>query len=582
MLLPNLSELSLDDVSGKMDKSKNLPKTKPYDKPGAIVMKTFPTDELPEKSIKTFQNTGKASEAERAWLRQNYGKNWYVDEQNKQRMIKQARKALSYVFAPQIDIVLTDMENTYRLSTLPKLKQSIEDKYPMKDGKLQLDWDTEVRPRLNTEYPNGWKYKKVGGSWVFLSEEEKTERSNRVKVLLREEKAKLKDQELKEQLQKLEEDFEKEKTTVHDQMIEELNYPDKKFTRKARALCRHWFHRKGEDGLVRQWWNQDQPEMNQKRKSWATEAVKDPNYNAANPPRPPKELYLQGLDVMPMQELHDEIDAISDLGGQWLWTYMRSLEKMAFNSPASPSSDAYNARIDKASQFWTSTFREKQRMSLKEAYGEFFESMDDMSDIPNAKNVAYSYTVGSGRFNKYLLWPSEKCGGDPKNIPEQGSGVGGVAGDKNSGQIGPPDALHRLYKIFNRVPRLHEDAIVIRSVVNRAYLPHNLGRTTPNPFPEIGTGYLNVTFMSTSVANPDDYGKPPLSTFRTANCCMFVIILPKGFPVLPLVVGGVTAYDNEQEVLLPPGVLLYYQGNRPMKVAAKPELVHFYLAGLPS
>ena len=100
MFLPNLSELSLDDVSGKVEKLKK-PATKPY--AGVIQIKKFDTDELPEKTIKTFQNYGKASEAERAWLRKHYGNNWYVDEQKKQQMIQQARKALSYEFAPQIE-----------------------------------------------------------------------------------------------------------------------------------------------------------------------------------------------------------------------------------------------------------------------------------------------------------------------------------------------------------------------------------------------------------------------------------------------------------------------------------------------
>ena len=48
------------------------------------------------------------------------------------------------------------------------VKQSIEDKYPMVDGKLKLDWQTEVRPRLHADYPDGWNKKKVGDSLVFL------------------------------------------------------------------------------------------------------------------------------------------------------------------------------------------------------------------------------------------------------------------------------------------------------------------------------------------------------------------------------------------------------------------------------
>ena len=112
-----------------------------------------------------------------------------------------------------------------------------------------------------------------------------------------------------------------------------------------------------------------------------------------------------------------------------------------------------------------------------------------MADIPNAKNVAYSYTLGSV-FTKYLLWPSDKCDGDPAKIPPEGYGAG-ILEVNPSGQID-----HRMhccaysYKFLNRVPR-SRGRVFIRSVTDQAYLPHNLGKPTSQPQePTVGKGYL--------------------------------------------------------------------------------------------
>lgn len=202
-----------------------------------------------------------------------------------------------------------------------------------------------------------------------------------------------------------------------------------------------------------------------------------------------------------------------------------------------------------------------------------------MSEIPYAKGTAYSYTEGSGKFNKYLLWPAAAVGSDPANIPSYGAGVGGVAGSTDSGVIGPPDALHRLYKLINRCPRVGALSVFLRAARRPSDLPHNLGKSELVT-PVVGRGYLNVTFMSTSSADPNQYTDGPLSTFynNDSTCCMYAITAPKGTPVLPLVLGGTTssAYASEQEVVLPPGLVLIYQGARTLPVGNGMTDVHFY------
>lgn len=64
------------------------------------------------------------------------------------------------------------------------------------------------------------------------------------------------------------------------------------------------------------------------------------------------------------------------------------------------------------------------------------------------------------------------------------------------------------------------------------------------------------------------------------KCCMSVITVPKGAPVLPLVIGGSTMsmYDTEKEVLLPPGLVFVHQGTKNMQIGTDTVKVYFYQA----
>jgi len=171
-----------------------------------------------------------------------------------------------------------------------------------------------------------------------------------------------------------------------------------------------------------------------------------------------------------------------------------------------------------------------------------------------AESAAYQYTAGSGPFNKYLLYSTTK---DVDEIPEYGNGPGGVAGNNFDGIIGPPLIVHKLYKTIQAAPRPSKTMHFIRSVTKPDELPH---RRTGVENPEAGSVFPNVTFISTSLADPDDYLSGALSTFFDTEklCCFMIITTPPGFPMLPLVVGK-SAYDSEREIVLPAGTLLIYR-----------------------
>lgn len=597
-MLPNLSALRLRDVHDRgVDTGPKAGKEKaskaaltPYEKQlkkdaaakkkaeeaASIVYKPLPTDDMADVGLRTVKEQPgpivQSTAAERVWIRELYGDSWAsVDKELKQRIIRQARKALSYKFAPIIQKALDEVREAVTVDFNEKF---------LKDGAPKLSWQDDVVPFLNAAHPPDWR-KDAGGKW--LSEAGKNERSTAAKEALRAQKLIVLTDQLAALLQpKLEE--------AHKDLIEDLNFPaDKGVRRKARALLRHLFNRKGKDGKRRVWSQgakSDVPKtMSDARKKWATEVVKQANYDPANPPRPPANLYLL-LDVRPIEEsyLPDGVEAISNEGGQWLWKFMRQLEALDISSKPNYLGDTLMATVEESSLFWDASYRLHQQKTLVSDYTEFIDSMNDMSDVPGAKDVAFSYTLGSGKFNKYLLWPSSSVGGDPTKIPASGAGAGGVGGNTAEGVIGPPDLLHRLYKLINRCPRLSEPAIFLRGVNNPLGLPHNLGRQTPQ-MPTVGRGYLNVTFMSTSSAEPDAYTTGMLGSFLNGSndCCLYAITTPKGSPVLPLVLGGskTSAYVSEQEVVFPPGLVLVFQGLNELKIGSKTSTVHFYQAALP-
>ena len=590
-MLPSLSALCLHDDVPATDakalkgKKANKVNPKPYDKV-VIDLKKFDFEKLqpPEfegKVLKTVKETGRATEAERKWLRETYGNKWSeVGDTTKQEMIQQARKKLSYDFAKLI------IQGIYSVRAEATTKFKLDNF--REDGVTpKLDWTTEVVPALNLKYPPDWRRDAAG---QLLDEAARQQRSDGVKAELRTAKLTKLESQLKSYL-------EEKSSLVHEQLVEELNFPDNLLKRKARALCRHWFDRTGKDGKFRRWFDDGTSDVTKdladRRLEWAKGVVAPGmGYDPNNPPMPLIDLILP-LDELfvspggPKMDLVDGVKAVSDAGGQWLWGYMRALQ--AKNIEAKD----YTASLTNlafAKQHWDPAFRDKQNAMLVDSYKPFLESVDEMSEIPGAKNVAKSYTATSTPFNRYLLYPVPD--GDPTKIPSFGSGGGGATGSTTAQKIGPPRDLHRLYKLISRCPRLPEPIVVLRAVHTRRELPHNLGKPAPVPA-VIGRGYLNVTFISTTVANPDNYTGGMLAGFYSKNaadggCCIYAITCAAGLPVLPLMAKkGSSNFDSEEEVVLPPGLVLVYQGNDRMPIKdkftgqVKTPIVFFYQVQLP-
>ena len=91
--------------------------------------------------------------------------------------------------------------------------------------------------------------------------------------------------------------------------------------------------------------------------------------------------------------------------------------------------------------------------------------------------------------------------------------------------------------------------------------------------------------MSTTWANPEIYYTDgPISSFhnKSTACCMYALLCPQGLPVLPIASNAsASAYASEQEVLLPPGLVMVYVGEKVITAGSKSPLVRFYQVEFP-
>ena len=270
--------------------------------------------------------------------------------------------------------------------------------------------------------------------------------------------------------------------------------------------------------------------------------------------------------------LPDPYDAVSVDGARWLWRYMRRLEEKYKNDDTDYTSSLVS--VDESAKYWDAKYRNEQKTKLELQYTDFMESLARNADTSkqftcsmehNTEQAAIeSYTACSKYFNRYLATSN------PKLLSEHT-------------KLG----VHRLYKLLARCPRLEEQAVFLRSVDDTRRLPHNryfAGERRP----VIGRAYLNVTFMSTTIAEPNAFVNDALHSFFDIDdmCCIYAITAPAGLPILPLAFAGPNIsndHEEEAEVILPPGLLLVYQGERVLTLGSdkKEATVHFYQAVVP-
>ena len=241
-LLPSLSALSLDtgakEKTQKAAKAAKAASDPPYQ---VIALKEFAEEDLPIPTIKTSTGGPNATQAERKWLRQQYGNNWAsVGPMQKEKMKQQARKVLAHEFAPLIE----DQLASAKLSLLGPGTTFQTANYN-DAGLPKLDFVKELVPFLNTKYPPDWR-KSEDGSW--LDQTAKDTRAATGKAEWRATRSQ--ELEAKKEAEWLASPVRQQVLT---EKIEELHNPDTKGIRRARALLRHWFNRPGSDGTKRHW-----------------------------------------------------------------------------------------------------------------------------------------------------------------------------------------------------------------------------------------------------------------------------------------------------------------------------------------
>ena len=130
-----------------------------------------------------------------------------------------------------------------------------------------------------------------------------------------------------------------------------------------------------------------------------------------------------------------------------------------------------------------------------------------------------------------------------------------------------------------------QDVLLLRGVHDDRFLFHNLPKTFGDGEPaQEGQSVLSRQFTSASVAEPEEfyYGGELDGFMGYGDCCLMAIKVLKGTPMLPVFIGGLSAYSHEQEVILPPGLTFRYEAEVFVPVKGKARKAHRYTAFMPS
>lgn len=374
------------------------------------------------------------------------------------------------------------------------------------------------------------------------------------------------------------------------------------FRKAWRTLLRFYFSRIGIDGTKMHWRvpYPDSPIENKKlvkeRTKWAQMTVRswmetqgltdlvDAKFRPSEFPIPPSNLYGANdktlFVVLPLPVVLQ--NTVNDEGGQWLWSYMKALR-----TAIKPHKRPENPKIlAQGMRYFNESFRTKLIASMKVLFEDFIGSLSDY-------NSAYDYTGGAGRFNRYLLYSGMEDGkavaiSNPKDIPQKGKTP---MNPQYSLELGPGSRVHGLWKLIREAPyiglytptaqTLPERACFLRAVNNKNKLPHVVnGGKGPDDTVEDGFSFVVPTFLSTTVADVKAYFNGGLSTFYGSACCFHVIVCDERVQAIPIVFGN-SQYNNEQEIILPAGLVLTYRGQSQWDGEGMPHPVTVYEATLP-
>ena len=393
---------------------------------------------------------------------------------------------------------------------------------------------------------------------------------------------------------------------------------------KYRALLRFHFQKKGTDKKMRYWsktgpsTSQTQnptpePELVAARKKWATDQISkmkeldNPLDFLLSLPFPPRGLYqvVAGKgDVIPsnhpsllasgsaqyamppFQGTVADISASDAPSGLKVFYYVKTSEQTfaSMNPPLLPASyfpplgNDFGA-IKKDAE--SVKLRKEIDQALRQEYEGFLNMLVEFG--ANAKsmfggtNEAYSYTEGSGRWNRTLRVPFslamphkpnqstyEKSAELQKVTQLYDAMRADPTTDKNGPEMQSASALsrismhkiHAFWRMFAVAPRLPVDTFAMRAMTRRNTLPHVLAGIKDDATLVPGMAFLDQAFISTAVATPYDYISGPLAAFYSSvsKCCFMSLTIKAGTPAIPIYIreDKLTAYKGEKELFLPP------------------------------
>tara|TARA_B100000902_G_scaffold389667_1_gene437234 strand:- start:201 stop:1181 length:981 start_codon:yes stop_codon:yes gene_type:complete len=296
---------------------------------------------------------------------------------------------------------------------------------------------------------------------------------------------------------------------------------------------------------------------------------------------------------------------------------MRQLEegKVADAVPE-PSEEQRKQMIDAAAELLKSPERQQAQVQrIADEYRDFVAGVRPKTD---AWRAVHKYVHdGQKHFNEYLEWTDEhnRYGGDVTKYQDEMPSDSDEAEDEydndnlgymDEGDEGdwlvwgrPERQVFALYSLFRSAPTLNAPTVVLHSTKSRFDLPHGPKEEDSNTYatrnawmPTPGRAYLNKTFVSTSLAPLNDFlsagpdPQPKLSEFYARRdfkwgCCMCAIIVDPGVPTIPIFMENKDDnhyrrdwhafdwhgfYGEEQELLLPPGLLYVFLGTQKVTV----------------
>lgn len=352
---------------------------------------------------------------------------------------------------------------------------------------------------------------------------------------------------------------------------------------RARALLRATFGPK--------WWSftndsntgkQVATDLHKARMKWALSIVQDPSFDPLNLPEPPYGIWGTWMPKNKDQVMTPFAGPITGLR-----TSGSKPDGMDVVLHVKKSQSAYKI-IDQPvvgksiSEVFDPDYMSKQRSMIVSIFQEFIKDVSDMGkkveDIIGKDNVGKMYTAGSGRFNRTLRIPNQLWEPYPEenNAQERRKRAYEVWEKSREKDPYAPELanfqaflseglarVHAMWRLLYITPRIKDVPVyVVRAINSPNFLPHSLAEIS-DPHP--GMSFLDVGFVSTTVANPKKYwsGGNLSSFFDTVSkCCIMAIEVEAGTPMLPLFVKpDASVYQDEEEVVLPPLTVWVYLGH---------------------